>query len=80
MCGFCGFIDLNKQKDDTSYEIIRRMNDVIQHRGPDDEGFYTDQGHQLFFHSIYHVYFYQITFNLKLNHILLKIFLHYPFS
>ena len=49
MCGFCGFIDLNKQKDDTSYEIIRRMNDVIQHRGPDDEGFFTDQGHQLFF-------------------------------
>ena len=38
MCGICGFTGkLDKQK-----EVVRRMADVITHRGPDSEGFFTD--------------------------------------
>jgi len=48
MCGFCGFIDLNKQKNNNSSEIIRGMNNAICHRGPDDEGYFSDNEHQLF--------------------------------
>ena len=36
MCGFCGFIN-KKDKD-----IIKKMNDAIVHRGPDDESYYKD--------------------------------------
>lgn len=35
MCGICGFNWDNKQK-------LREMLDLIKHRGPDDEGYYTD--------------------------------------
>jgi len=39
MCGICGFTGtLDKQKD-----VVKRMADVITHRGPDSEGFYTDK-------------------------------------
>jgi len=39
MCGFVGYI--NKEKDKT--KVIKKMNDTIIHRGPDSEGFYTDE-------------------------------------
>ncbi|PID56442.1 asparagine synthase (glutamine-hydrolyzing) [candidate division KSB3 bacterium] len=42
MCGICGIV----QSHDTfsvRRETLQRMNDVISHRGPDDEGFYIDQ-------------------------------------
>lgn len=35
MCGITGFTSENK-------ELIRRMCEVLQHRGPDDEGYYFD--------------------------------------
>lgn len=38
MCGIVGFVDKSKQKEKT----IKKMNDLIWHRGPDSEGFYTD--------------------------------------
>ena len=36
MCGFCGYIN---RKEKTH---IKKMNDMIKHRGPDDESYYTD--------------------------------------
>ena len=39
MCGICGKIS----KQGVSLEDIRRMNDVIVHRGPDDDGYYVDR-------------------------------------
>ena len=39
MCGFVGFVDKSKNKK----KIIKDMADLIAHRGPDSEGFYTDE-------------------------------------
>lgn len=39
MCGFAGFI--GPSPDDPNI-VIRRMTDIISHRGPDDEGYYVD--------------------------------------
>ena len=40
MCGFCGFVDRLDQKDKN--KIIKDMADRIIHRGPDSEGYFTD--------------------------------------
>ncbi len=40
MCGFVGFVDKEKKKE--KEKIIKDMADVIIHRGPDSEGYYTD--------------------------------------
>lgn len=40
MCGFAGFIgggETGRQE-----LVIRGMTDAIRHRGPDDDGYYTD--------------------------------------
>jgi len=39
MCGIAGIIGNTEQKDET----IKKMVDVITHRGPDEDGFYTDE-------------------------------------
>ncbi len=39
MCGICGIIPL-RDTFPLRRETLQRMNDVITHRGPDDEGFY----------------------------------------
>jgi len=36
MCGIVGFIDFNKQ---TDRNILKKMTDIIHHRGPDDSGY-----------------------------------------
>ena len=38
MCGICGFTGeiIDREK------VLKNMTDVITHRGPDSEGFYTD--------------------------------------
>ncbi len=41
MCGIVGFIDNKKNKE--KKEIIKKMADRIVHRGPDQEGYYTDE-------------------------------------
>lgn len=35
MCGITGYIDFNKQ---TSIEVLKKMTDTLEHRGPDGEG------------------------------------------
>ena len=37
MCGICGFYQCEKEADAGT---LKRMNDRIVHRGPDDEGFF----------------------------------------
>jgi asparagine synthase (glutamine-hydrolysing) len=40
MCGICGILHLDPNQP-VSPETLRRMNSVIRHRGPDDEGVWT---------------------------------------
>jgi asparagine synthase (glutamine-hydrolysing) len=42
MCGICGIVDLGGTPIDR--DLVRRMADVIAHRGPDGEGFYFNRG------------------------------------
>jgi asparagine synthase (glutamine-hydrolysing) len=39
MCGITGFIDFNKK---TTGEVLPKMTSILQHRGPDGEGHFTD--------------------------------------
>ncbi len=41
MCGICGKLNFDKDKP-VSARLIKDMADAIRHRGPDDEGFYSD--------------------------------------
>ena len=42
MCGIAGFVNFSGHKKDEARVLIRRMNDMLIHRGPDDEGFFVD--------------------------------------
>ena len=42
MCGICGEADFNKRR--IRMEILQRMCDVLEHRGPDDEGMVLIKG------------------------------------
>jgi asparagine synthase (glutamine-hydrolysing) len=39
MCGITGFIDFNKK---TTDEVLPKMTSILQHRGPDGDGHFTD--------------------------------------
>ena len=41
MCGICGIIGHTLSKSDRD-EAVRKMNDCIMHRGPDEDGFFSD--------------------------------------
>ena len=41
MCGFVGFVNLNKDVSNDIH-ILKNMNLKLQKRGPDEEGYYTD--------------------------------------
>jgi asparagine synthase (glutamine-hydrolysing) len=43
MCGVAGYFGMEVSADGGS-ELLRRMCDVIRHRGPDDEGYFVDDG------------------------------------
>ena len=44
MCGICGFICTGPTESSrNSADILRRMNDQMGHRGPDDEGIWLDE-------------------------------------
>ena len=38
MCGICGILG------EFDENVLRKMSEVIRHRGPDDAGFFTDKG------------------------------------
>ena len=40
MCGIAGILDFSGER--VSVDLLRRMTDVMAHRGPDDEGQYVD--------------------------------------
>lgn len=46
MCGICGYINLSKSRHDIS--ILRNMVNTLHHRGPDSQGCFEDQEHQIF--------------------------------
>jgi asparagine synthase (glutamine-hydrolysing) len=41
MCGICGVVSFQPELP-VDRSLLKRMNDSIRHRGPDDEGFYQD--------------------------------------
>jgi len=43
MCGIAGFVDFDGHARDEAARRVKRMTDVIAHRGPDGEGFYVDE-------------------------------------
>jgi asparagine synthase (glutamine-hydrolysing) len=43
MCGICGIFEFYR-RDPIPEAVVRRMNDTIVHRGPDDEGIYVWEG------------------------------------
>ena len=43
MCGIAGFLDLGRSTGSGS-PVLRRMTEIIRHRGPDDSGFFEDNG------------------------------------
>jgi asparagine synthase (glutamine-hydrolysing) len=42
MCGISGILSFNKISPE-SIELVKKMNDQLIHRGPDSEGFYSDE-------------------------------------
>ncbi|MBI3008328.1 MAG: asparagine synthase (glutamine-hydrolyzing) [Candidatus Omnitrophica bacterium] len=42
MCGLCGFVDFGNWDRDEALVCLKKMNETLVHRGPDDEGFYID--------------------------------------
>lgn len=48
MCGFVGFVDKSKNKD----KIIKKMADIIEHRGPDSAGYYVGKNCALGFRRL----------------------------
>jgi len=38
MCGICGIVNFNNKPIDT--ELLKKMNNMLYHRGPDEEGFF----------------------------------------
>ena len=42
MCGIAGFINFSGLNQQHAKASLKRMTDMLVHRGPDDEGFYVD--------------------------------------
>ena len=40
MCGIAGFVDFNKR---SNLDTLKKMTDVLHHRGPDDSGYFFDE-------------------------------------
>lgn len=47
MCGIAGFLNPrnnDKKTEEEIYQILKKMNEVQRHRGPDDEGIFLENG------------------------------------
>jgi asparagine synthase (glutamine-hydrolysing) len=44
MCGICGLLVAPERRSDSNSEVLRRMNACLEHRGPDDEGYFEAPG------------------------------------
>jgi asparagine synthase (glutamine-hydrolysing) len=44
MCGIAGYVNTRSAAATGGLAVLSRMTDVIQHRGPDDSGFFQDSG------------------------------------
>lgn len=51
MCGIGGIVNKDKERL-VEASLLKRMADVMRHRGPDDEGFYTDRNAGLCFRRL----------------------------
>ncbi|MEH7437619.1 asparagine synthase (glutamine-hydrolyzing) [Neobacillus drentensis] len=53
MCGFIGCVhDKTQSFSDEQKQLFKNMNDIITHRGPDDDGFYYDEHIQFGFRRL----------------------------
>ncbi|WP_053360353.1 asparagine synthase (glutamine-hydrolyzing) [Bacillus sp. FJAT-27251] len=53
MCGFIGCVHDNAQEySSTQKELFKNMNDIITHRGPDDDGYFYDEHIQFGFRRL----------------------------
>src|SRR3954467_12669548 len=53
MCGFIGCVhDKTQNYSDEQKQLFKNMNDLITHRGPDDDGFYYDDHIQFGFRRL----------------------------
>jgi asparagine synthase (glutamine-hydrolysing) len=43
VCGICGIVSLSGKEYQDSNRIVEKMNSSMTHRGPDEEGYYTDR-------------------------------------
>lgn len=41
MCGISGFLHFDRERN-ADRNLIKKMNDLLSHRGPDGEGFYVN--------------------------------------
>ena len=46
MCGICGYVNIGANKQ--GVDVLQNMVKVIHHRGPDSQGYFEDQNHQVF--------------------------------
>jgi asparagine synthase (glutamine-hydrolysing) len=49
MCGINGFFDYSKLPLSEEEELVKKMNQVISHRGPDDSGVWSEADRRIFF-------------------------------
>lgn len=47
MCGICGFVVENKKQAIELADVLRKMTNVLVHRGPDSDGYYSTDTNNL---------------------------------